>query len=367
MTEKKKVLAINNGSTSTKLALYEDQELKAKKDVSIDPEIIKNSKDIMDQRELRTKLVLEFLRDEQIRIEEIDMVASQAGALPGIHSGGYYINELMCDVLARFPVFQHAANLGCIMAYDIACQAGCRAIIYDGNITDEMDPIAKITGIAGLKRIPTSHVLNTRSLARKLAAEMGKAYEECNFLMVHLGGGVSLNAQCHGRIIDDLFDDEGPMAPQRAGLIPACQLIPLCYSGKYTEAEMQKLIRGKGGLLALTGTQDAREIEKRIEEGDKTARDAYYAMAYQVAKGIGALSTVFDDEIDAIVLTGGMAHSEMLTGWICERVKKIAPVKIVPGEFEMDALAQGALRILNGEETAEEYDIIPENYVPIKK
>lgn len=366
-TNKELILVINNGSTSTKLAIYQGENLFVKKDIIIAPEDVKRFSGVMDQRKFRLELIEHFLSEENLAPADFSIVATQAGALPGIKSGAYLVNELMIDVLERFPTFEHAANLGCAVAFDIAQEASIPAIIYDGNTTDEMIPMAKLTGISGLLRIPTCHVLNTKSVARAVARKLQKPYEKCSFVIAHIGGGVSLSAHRMGQIVDDIFDDEGPMAPQRAGLIPACQLIDICYSGKYSRDEMQKLIRGKGGLLSLTGSQDAREIEAMIAKGDENAKEAYHAMAYQIAKGIGSMATVFSGKIDRIILTGGIAHSKMLTDWIIEQVSFIAPVEIVAGENEMESLGLGALRILRGEENARTFDILPPNYVPKQK
>lgn len=361
---KKLILVINVGSTSTKLAVYDSEELLYKSEMSIRDEELRKFKDIYEQKELRKSQILSFLKEVDLKPSDLSIVATIGGSLPGVKKGAYLINELMIDVLVRFPTFQHASSLGCMVAYEIACSADIPAIIYDSNTTDEMEPVARVLGIKGMERIPTCHALNTRNVARKVAEEQGRSYDECDFLIAHLGGGVSISAHKHGRIVDDIFDDEGPMSPQRAGLVPAYQMIDLCFSGKYTQEELHLLIRGKGGLLQLTGSQNAQEIEEKIQNGDENARMAYYAMAYQIAKGICQLSAVFSGKVDNIILTGGIAHSKMFTDWIIERVSFIAPVLIVPGEFEIEALAAGALRVLNGEEEAKDYDILPKNYQP---
>lgn len=366
MNKHEYILAVNAGSTSTKLALYDGETEVIREALSMTPEEVARFDSVLAQTDFRKGLIEGFLRKQGMKASDLSMVASISGSLPGVEKGAYLINNLMVDVLVRFPVFDHPATIGCLVAHAIAQEAGVTAVIYDSNTTDELPEMAKLTGIKGLKRIATSHVLNARAMARKLAREMGGKYEDYGFVVAHLGGGVSLAAHDHGRIIDDIFDDEGPMCPQRCGAIPAYQMVELCCSGTYTEDELKSMVRGKGGMMSLLGTQDTREIEERIAHGDEEAREAYQAMAYQVAKGIGQMAVAMSGKVDRIILTGGTAYSEMFTRWIKQRVEFIAPVVVIPGEREMEALAMGALRVLRGEEIAKDYDVLPEGYVAPK-
>ncbi len=359
-----RILVINNGSTSTKVAVYENEKEIARGDIEVTPEQVKDFKYAIDQLEFRTKIILNFLQDQGISTSGLTAVVARAGALPALKSGAYRINELMTDILERFPTMQHANNLSAIIAYKIASSVGVPALVYDGDTMDEFEPEARVLGIKGYQRVPTCHALNMKSVARVVADQLGRPYDSLNLIIVHLGGGISLSAHRRGRIIDDIFDDEGPMSPQRAGSIPASMLVDICFSGKYSQVELHRMIRGKGGLVSLIGMQDAREIEKSISEGDKEAEAVYYAMAYQVSKGIGELAAVLCGHVDRIVITGGIAYSKMFINWIAERISFIAPIEVIPGEREMEALALGALRVLRGEEKAREYDVLPENYTP---
>ncbi|HBV68861.1 MAG TPA: butyrate kinase, partial [Clostridiales bacterium] len=288
-------------------------------------------------------------------IKDLSAVVSRGGMLPPVKTGAYAINDLMVDRVTKRPVMEHASNLAAPIAYDIAREAGIQSYIYDCVMADELTDMARISGMPELPRTSASHVLNTRAMAIKAAKECGRRYEDMNIIVAHLGGGISINIHEKGRITDLVSDDEGPFSPERAGRVPCRELINLCYSGKYDKKTMQRKLRGNGGLRAYLNTIDAREVEEMISEGSQEAKLVYEAMAYQIAKGIGELATVADGNIDVIVLTGGIAYSAMLTGWISKRVSFIAPVEILAGENEMEALAFGALRVLKGEESAREY------------
>jgi butyrate kinase len=251
----------------------------------------------------------------------------------------------------------HASNLGGIIANEIASQLGIPAFIVDPVVVDEMEEIARFSGIPEIERICIWHALNQKAVARRAATDMGKKYEELNLIIAHLGGGISVGVHKNARIIDvnNALNGEGPFSPERTGSLPVSGLVKLCYSGKYTIEEINKMIAGKGGLVAYLGTNDGREVVKMIEAGDKNAELVYKAMAYQVAKEIGACATVLEGKVDAICLTGGLAYDKLLTGWIKERVKFIGDVRIYPGEDEMIALAEGGLRVLRKEETVKEY------------
>ena len=349
------ILAINPGSTSTKIALYEDEKEVFTKTLEHPVEELEKYDNTQDQYEMRKDAVLAFLKEKNFDIKNLSAVVGRGGMLPPVKSGAYVVNELMLDTLKNRPVMEHASNLGAPIAYEIAKAAGVNAYIYDSVRTDELIDIARISGMPDIPRTSTSHVLNSRAMAIKAAKKYGKRYDEENIVVAHLGGGISLSVHEKGRIVDIISDDEGPFSPERAGRVPCRDLIELCYSGKYDKRTMHKKLRGNGGLKAYLGTTDAREVEKMIEAGDENAKLIYEAMAYQIAKGIGELATVVEGKVDAIILTGGIAYSNMLTSWIKKRVEFIAPVEIMPGENEMESLAYGILRVLRGEEKAREY------------
>ncbi|MGB9592937.1 MAG: butyrate kinase [Anaerolineae bacterium] len=351
-----RVLSINPGSTSTKVALYEDESPVFVEVIRHSADEIAQYKRIVDQYEFRRDVILRVLEEKGVDLKSLHAVVGRGGALPPVASGVYRINEWMLEDL-RQPKREHVSNLGAFIAREIAERAGVPAFIVDPVSVDEFEPIARISGLPEIERKSLSHALNLKAAARKAAKVLGKPYEELNLVVVHMGGGISVSPHRKGRMIDvnQALDGTGPFSPERAGGLPIGDLLRLAYSGKYTFDELWRRCVGGGGLVAHLGTNDAREVERRIAEGDEHARLVYEAMAYQTAKEIGAMATVLKGEVDAIVLTGGLAHSEMLTGWIRERVEWIAPVLIFPGEDEMEAMTMGALRVLRGEEQAKEY------------
>ena len=354
-------LIINPGSTSTKLALYRDTEKLVQEDVTHDSAELAKYKEIVDQVPLRMAFIQDFLARHQVRPEELSAVMGRGGLLPGLKAGGYVMNEDLKVALGGDLSSPHASNIGGILAYEIAKPLGIPAYIYDAVTSAELPHLARITGTPDVYRNSFCHALNSRAQAIRYAKEQGREYKDLRLLVAHLGGGISLSAHKDGRIVETIGDDEGPFSPERAGAIPALELIKMCFSGKYTQADMKKMMRGKGGMMAYLSTSDARIIEKRIEEGDEKAKEIYQAQAYQVAKGIGLLAASQKGQVDAIILTGGMAYSKMLTGWIEEYVSFIAPVVVLAGENEMEALAFGGLRLLAGEEEANVYTL-PEGY-----
>lgn len=270
-----------------------------------------------------------------------------------LSGGTYLVDEYLVRESHNAPGGEHASNLGAIIAYHLAQRVNLPAYIVDPVAVDEMEPVARLSGHPELPRISLSHALNMKAVARKVASGLGKTYQEINLVIAHLGGGISVTPHRRGKMIDvNNANNEGPFSPERCGTLPSAQLAKLCYSGKYTEKEMLTQILKEGGLYAYLGTKDAREAEKRMNEGDAQARLVLEAMCYQVAKEIGAMSTVLCGEVDRIVLTGGLAHSAFITGEITRRVSFIAPVMLVPGEEEMESLAMGALMVLRQEEQA---------------
>lgn len=348
-----KILAINPGSTSTKIALYEDEKEIFSTNIEHDVIEIGKYEKIADQLSMRKDIIEKILKEEGFIIEEIDCFVGRGGLLPPIHSGAYEVDEKLLRVLEGGDIPEHASNLGGILAHELA--KGRPSYIYDAVSVDEMIDIAKFSGSTLVKRKSFSHILNSRAMAIKLATEKGKNYEDLNFIVAHLGGGISSGAHEKGRLVDIISDDEGPFSPERAGRVPCLDLAKVCFSGKYSYNEIRKRLRGKGGLIDYLGTSDAREVEQMINDGDENAKLIYEAMAYQIAKGIGELATVLKGNVDYIILTGGIAHSKMLTSWIIERVNFIGECHVMAGEKELESLAYGALRVMLGKERANKF------------
>ncbi len=350
-----KILAINPGSTSTKIGYYEDEKEVFSESVTHSDAELKQYSRVVDEFDMRKNNILNAMKKHGVDVKDLSAVVGRGGQLTEIHAGGYRVTEDMKKVLTDPATVEHASNLGGLIADAIAAPLGIPAYIYDAVGSDEMQDIAKITGMPEVVRDSFCHVLNTKAMCRKAAREAGKSYDEMNFVVAHLGGGISISAHKKGRIIDVITSDGGPFSPERAGSLPLNYIIDMCYSGKYTKREMQKKETGMGGIKAYLGTSNCIDVENRVMDGDREAERIYKAQAYQIAKGIGELSPTLKGKIDAIVLTGGVAHSKMLTDWITEYVGFIAPVKVMAGENELESLSMGALRILKGSETAEDY------------
>ncbi|MCT4595970.1 MAG: butyrate kinase [Anaeromicrobium sp.] len=351
------VLSINPGSTSTKVAIYENELEIHKTTIDHSSEELKKYDKTIEQCSMRRDAILAFLEEAGFEVKDLSAVVGRGGMLPPVKSGAYRVNESMIDRLTNRPVVEHASNLGAIIAYEIANPLGINAYIYDSVAVDELTSIARISGMKEIERKSFSHALNMRAMAIKTAKKIEKSYYDCNFIVAHLGGGISISVHNKGKMVDIVSDDEGPFSPERAGRVPCRELINLCYSGKYDKKTMSKMLRGKGGLISYLDTNSAIHVQKMIDEGNEEAKLVYEAMAYQVAKGIGELATVVDGKVDRVIITGGIAYSKLISGWIKSRVEFIGPVEIVPGENELEALALGGLRVLNGEETAYEYDL----------
>jgi butyrate kinase len=353
-----KILVINPGSTSTKLGFFEGEKPIFIEVLRHNSEEIKKYKRIFDQYEFRKNVVLNFLKDKNISLESITCVVGRGGLIKPVESGTYIVNEKMIEDLKEAKRGEHASNLGAIIAYEIAKELNIPAFIVDPVVVDEMDDIARISGLKGIERKSIFHALNQKAVARKAAKDLGKKYEDVNLIVVHLGGGISIGAHRKGKVVDvnNALNGDGPFAPERAGGLPTQDLVDLCFSGKYTYEEMKKKLAGEGGLVSHLGTNDAREVERRIESGDNYARLVYEAMAYQISRTIGEMAAVLKGDIDAIVLTGGIAYSNMLVNWIKERVSFLGKILVYPGEDEMEALALGALRVLRKEEEPKIYE-----------
>ncbi|GAA0182002.1 butyrate kinase [Clostridium sediminicola] len=355
MKEQLKILAINPGSTSTKIAVYSEKTVLFVETINHSEKELNNFETVQEQFLMRKDAVLKVLEDNNFNIKDLAAIVGRGGILPPVKSGAYVVNDLMVDRLKNRPLVEHASNLGAIIAYEISNNLGIPSYIYDSVAVDEMEDIARISGMPEIERISLSHALNMRAVAIKTAEKIGKLYTKSNFIVAHLGGGISISVHERGKMVDIVSDDEGPFSPERAGRVPCRKLIELCYSGKYDKRTMQKKLRGNGGIKSYLGTHSTLEVEEKINAGDDKAVLIYEAMAYQVSKGIGELATVVNGMVDRIIITGGIAHSQMMTEWIKSRVEFIAPVEIMAGENELESLALGTLRVLNGEEEAREY------------
>lgn len=351
-----KILAINPGSTSTKIAVYEDEKPVFVRKISHEVSSLAQFEHVTDQYQFRKNLVLEELANNGIPLK-FDAIIGRGGLVKPISGGVYTINEdLRYDTVHAKRT--HACNLGCLIAAELAENIpNCKSFIADPGVVDELEDIARVSGSPLLPRISIFHALNQKAIARRFAKEQNKSYESLNLIVVHLGGGISVGVHKAGRVIDvnNALDGEGPFSPERAGTLPAGQLIDLCFSGKYTQQELKKRISGQAGLAAHIGTTDMRVAEEMIAKGDKHTELVCDAMIYNIAKTIGASSTVLFGKVDAILLTGGLAYSEYVLSRLEERISYLAPIHIYPGEDEMEALALNALGALKGELPIIEY------------
>jgi len=352
-----RILAINPGSTSTKIAVYDNENPVLIETLRHSAEELAPYKTIFEQFNFRKDVILKVLEEKGIEIGTLNAVVGRGGMLKPIESGTYRVNGLMLEDLKVGFSGQHASNLGGVIANEIASGLNIPAFIVDPPIVDEMDDIARLSGVPEIERKSKFHALNQKAVAKRYAKEKGIRYEELSLIVAHMGGGISVGAHKDGRVIDvnNALDGEGPFSPERAGGLPVGDLIKLCYSGKYTMDELMKKVVGKGGFVAYLNTNDAREVEKMIKSGNKNAELIFKAMAYQVAKEIGYSAAALSGMVDAIILTGGLAYSSMLVEWIKERVRFISNIVVYPGEDEMLALAEGGLRVLRGEEETKEY------------
>lgn len=345
-----KILAINPGSTSTKIAVYENETPLLVRNIKHTVEELAVYPEVIDQFEFRKNLVIRELEVNNIPFV-FDAVIGRGGLVKPIPGGVYEVNDAMKRDTVH-AMRTHACNLGGLIADNLASSLpGCRAFIADPGVVDELEDIARITGSPLMYKITIWHALNQKAIARRFAKEQGTTYEDLDLIICHLGGGISVAAHRHGRAIDanNALDGEGPFSPERAGTLPAGKLIDLCFSGKFTKDELKKRISGRAGLTAHLGTTDVPAIIKSIEEGDKKAELILDAMIYNVAKAIGAASTVLYGKVDAILLTGGIAHSDFILSRLKKRISFIAPIHVYPGEDEMEALALNAIGALKGE------------------
>ncbi|GHI01041.1 butyrate kinase [Neobacillus kokaensis] len=352
-----RILIINPGSTSTKIGIFDNDSSILEKTIRHEAEIINSFANIIDQYEFRKTTILETLDYEGINISKLSAVCGRGGLLRPIEGGTYAVNEPMLEDLRIGYLGQHASNLGGIIAYEIAAGLNIPAYIVDPVVVDELDPIARISGFPLIERKSIFHALNQKAVARRVAKEFSRSYDELNFIVVHMGGGITVGVHKQGRVIEvnNGLHGEGPFSPERAGTVPCGDLVDLCFSGEYFREEIMKMLVGQGGLVGYLGTNDAVKLEERIAAGDKQAKLIYDTMAYQVAKEVGAASTVLSGKVDAIILTGGLAYGRNFVTAISNRINWIADVIVQPGEDELRALAEGALRVLRGEEKVKIY------------
>ncbi len=352
-----KILTINPGSTSTKIALYGEQGELWSQTLRHPAEEIARFGGITEQFEWRLELILNAMSERGENLAELSVVVGRGGLTKPVAGGIYEVSEALIEELRTTPL-EHASNLGAPLADAIARRAGVKAYIADPPTVDELQPVARVSGVKELPHTSIFHALNQKAVARRYAKECGRTYEEMNLVVAHMGGGISVGAHRRGCVIDvnNALDGDGPIAPERAGTLPAGSLVELCFSGRYTKGEVRKMLCGKGGVVNLLGTNSMIEVRKRAAEGDEDAKLVLDAMYYSIAKSIGAMAAVLEGEVDAVILTGGLAHSEVITDNISRRIGYIAPVAIYPGEDEMLALAESGLSVLKGERKAAIYE-----------
>ncbi|WP_416144545.1 butyrate kinase [Planococcus koreensis] len=355
--QQQRILVLNPGSTSTKIGVFDNDILIMENTIRHSTESLAQFTSIIDQFEFRKQTILEALDEEGMNVSNLSAVCGRGGLLRPIEGGTYAVNETMLNDLRKGVSGQHASNLGGIIAFEIAQALNIPSFIVDPVVVDELDPIARVSGFALIERKSIFHALNQKAVARRYAKESGRAYSDLRLIVVHMGGGITVGAHIGGRVVDvnNGLHGDGPFSPERAGTVPAGDLVELCFSGQYYRQEIMKMLVGQGGLVGYLGTNDAVKVEKRIQKGDKEAKLIYDAMAYQVAREIGSASAVLEGKVDAIILTGGLAYGKSFVESITNRISWIADVVVMPGENELQALAEGAARVLNGEEQAKIY------------
>lgn len=353
-----RVLVINPGSTSTKFAVYDGDTAELVRNLRHSDEEMKQfqGRPALEQLAFRTAAIKRELSSAGIELARLRAVVGRGGLMGPVASGTYRVNQIMLTELREARRGDHPANLGAILAQAIAVESGVEAYVVDPTTVDEWQDVARLSGSALMERTCWGHALNTKAIARRFAREHGTQYAELRLLIAHLGSGVTVSAHRDGRMVDSTAVQEGPFAADRTGELPVIKLAQLCFSGRYSQSEVERLLFGQGGLYSYLGTRDLQEVERRIGAGDSFAELVFDAMVYQIAKAIGSMSTVLEGRVDALLITGGMAYSERLIGQLLKSVSWIAPVTLYPGEDELKAMAEGALRVLRGEESAQHYD-----------
>ena len=352
-----KSLIINPGSTSTKIGVFEDETLLFEETLRHSTEEIAQYASIVDQKDFRKQIILDLLAKKDFDINSLQVIVGRGGMLKPIPGGTYAVSDDLLEDLKIGKQGQHASNLGGILAREIGDSIGVPSYIVDPVVVDELMPISRYSGVPELPRTSVFHALNQKAVAKRYAKETGVAYDSLNLIVVHMGGGVSVGAHEKGRVVDvfNALDGDGAFSPERAGAVPAGALIKMCFSGEYTEKEVYKKIVGNGGFNAYLGTNDMRNVEKMVTDGDERAAEIREAFIMQVAKDIGSMACVLNGKVDQIVVTGGIAYDKVVVAGLKERAEFIAPFTVYPGEDELLALVQGALRVMNGEEEAMTY------------
>ena len=352
-----KTLVINPGSTSTKVGVFEDETLLFEETLRHPTEEIAKYASVIDQKDFRKEIILDFLKEKNCDPKTLNVIVGRGGLLKPIPGGTYAVSDALLADLKAGVQGQHASNLGGIIAREIGDQLGIPSFIVDPVVVDELSDVARFAGHPLFHRTSIFHALNQKAVAKRYAKEHGKKYEDLNLIVCHMGGGCSIGAHVHGSVVDtqNALDGDGPFSPERSGSLPTGQLVSLCFSGKYTAGEVRKMLAGHGGLVAYTGSNDMRDLLKAAAEGDKEIAATVDAFHYQIGKEVGAMAAVMKGQVDQIILTGGIAYGQETVDAITDMVGWIAPITVYPGEDELLALAQGALRVLNGEEPARVY------------
>ena len=352
-----KSLIINPGSTSTKIGVFEDETLLFDETLRHSTEEIAQYATIADQKDFRKNIILNLLKEKDFDIKSLGMVVGRGGMLKPIPGGTYAVTDDLLHDLEIGKQGQHASNLGGMLAREIGDEIGVPSFIVDPVVVDEMCDLARYSGVPELPRTSVFHALNQKAVAKRYAKENNKNYADLNLIVVHMGGGVSVGAHANGKVVDvfNALDGDGAFSPERAGAAPVGALIKMCFSGEYTEKEIYKKFVGGGGLNAYLGTNDMRDVEKMVNEGDAKAKEVRDAFVFQVSKNIGSMATVLNGKVDAIVVTGGIAYDKGVVAGLKERAEWIAPFTVYPGEDELLALVQGGLRVMNKEEEAMVY------------
>lgn len=352
-----KVIVINPGSTSTKAAYYDDQKEIVRTEISHDVKALKNYKNVIEQFDLRLNAIYSWINENGVNLNEVSAIVVRGGLIKPVQSGTYIVNDIMLEDLKNCIGGEHPSNLGGLIGRAIGDKYNIPVYTLDPVAVDEMDDVARISGLPELSRKSQSHALSIKACIHRYARENGIEEDKLNLIVAHMGGGISIAAVRDGRIVDvNNANQMGPFSPERTGSLPAMEIVNLCYSGKYTFDEMKKKVNGMGGLTAYLGTNDAREVQNRIQNGDKRAKLVFEAMAYQIAKEIGKMASALMGDVQSIVLTGGLAYSKILIEEIIEMAGFIAPVTLYPGGDEMEALRDGALRVLRNVEMLKTYN-----------
>ena len=351
-----RILTIDPGSTSTKIGVFDDEKMLFEENLHHSAEELAQFETIPQQEAFRRRLVLKALEEHHIPLESLSAVCGRGGVLKPVHGGTYLTTDAMIDTLKKGPYGHHASNLGGLLAREIGSALHIPSYIVDPPVVDELAPLARYSGHPLITRRSIFHALNQKAVAKRYAKEVGKKYEDLNLIVCHMGGGVSVGAHVKGSVVDteNALDGEGPFSPERSGSLPTDAVMKLCFSGDYTEEELRKMFVGRGGLVAYAGSTDMRDLLKMAETDAKVAEviDAFH---YQIGKEIGAMAAAMHGQVDQIILTGGIAYGKETVQALKDMVEWIAPVTVYPGEDELLALAQAALRVLNGEEQAKEY------------